>query len=77
MEIHENKLMKIWDDLNQLKKQNQAVSGVSHQKKKNQVSSPVTVPDFIREKLSIDLHSSYLGKFDVTGSQIIYKGEDK
>lgn len=53
------------------------MSGVSHQKKKNQVSSPVTVPDFIREKLSIDLHSSYLGKFDVTGSQIIYKGEDK
>lgn len=23
----------------------------------------VTVPDYVREKLAIDLHSSYLGKF--------------
>lgn len=70
--------MKIWDDLSQLKKQNQVhLGGVAHQKKKNQIHSPVTVPDFLREKLAIDLHSSYLGKFDVNGSQIIYKGEDK
>lgn len=35
------------------------------------------MPDVVREKLSIDLHSSYLGKFDISGNQITYIGEDQ
>lgn len=35
------------------------------------------MPDFLRESLSIDLHSSFLNKFEISGSLITYIGEDK